>query len=630
MLRKVQLTYSSHIARTILMFLKQKPLYGDRYILAALLTALVMTGCSSMDPNAAADHTAQASVTAPLYADAAPAETPHDVSVAPQFVGFRGASTTPPGHALLELDFYDSPDYFDFEQDRNVPLSLEIEIQAALAEQALRQQLREEAEAQAAIEAAQLAARRENSAWFRLQEGMQLTPVDNARVRAQLKWYLDHPGYLQRVMERARPILPFVLDELEQRNLPSELALLPIVESAYQAFAYSHGRASGMWQIIPSTGRFLGLKQNWWYDGRRDIIESTRAAISYLDSLAQQFNGDWELALAAYNAGPGKIRSAVRYNRKRNRQTDFWHLTKIRNETRAYVPKMFALRELFSNPDKYQLNLIPVTNQVSYEVVELDGQIDLALAADLAGISVNELYQLNPAFNRWATAPKGPHRLLLPRDKAEQFRIDVAQVPPGKRINWVRHKIKSGETLSHISRKYRSSVALIKEVNSIRGHQIRAGKYLMVPTATKSLNTYTLSKNSRINSIQNTNRTGNKRVHIVRSGQSLWSISRNYDVTTQALAKWNGIAPIDPLRVGQKLVVWTREGVTQTVGINQTRPSNALHALRYTVRKGDSLYLIASRFNISVADIKRWNRVGKYLQPGQKLKLYVDITSQSG
>ena len=630
MIRKVQLTYSSYIARSILMILKQKPLYGDRNTLLALLVALLMTSCSVLDPNSATDSTAQTSVTMPPDGNTSSAETSQVVDVTPLSASYTDASATPTRHALLELDFYDSPDYFDFEHNPEVPTDLEIEIQAELAEQALQQQLREEAEALAASEAMLLAARRKNNAWFRLQQGMRLTPVNNARVKAQLKWYLDHPGYLQRVMERARPILPFVLDELERRNLPSELALLPIVESAYQAFAYSHGRASGMWQIIPSTGRFLGLKQNWWYDGRRDIIESTRAAISYLDSLAQQFDGDWELALAAYNAGPGKIRNAVRYNRKKKRQTDFWHLTKIRKETRSYVPKMFALRELFANPDKYQLDLIPVTNQVSYEVVELDGQIDLALAAELAGISVNELYQLNPAFNRWATAPKGPHRLLLPREKAEQFKIGVAQVPPSKRINWVRHRIKNGETLSHISRKYRSTIALIKEVNNIRGNRIRAGKYLMVPTATKSLNTYTLSKNSRITSIQNTNRTGNKRIHIVRSGQSLWSISRNYGVTTQALAKWNGIAPIDTLSVGQKLVVWTRKGVTQAVSVNQTRPSNALHALRYTVRKGDSLYLIANRFNIRVADIKRWNRVGKYLQPGQKLKLYVDITSQSG
>ena len=599
-------------------------------MLAAILMTLVITGCSNMNSNAAADNAAQTSAAIPLDTDTSLSEAPVAVEATPKPMGYTDASATPPRHALLELDFYDAPDYYDFDQGLRAPLSLEIEIQAALAEQALQQQLREEAAALAVIEAAELAAEKENNAWYRLQQGMQLIPVDNARVRAQLKWYLNHPGYLQRVMERARPILPFVLDELERRNLPTELALLPIVESAYQAFAYSHGRASGMWQIIPSTARFLGLKQNWWYDGRRDIIESTRAAISYLDSLAQQFNGDWELALAAYNAGPGKIRSAVRYNRKKKRPTDFWHLTRIRNETRSYVPKMFALQELFSNPDKYHLDLVPVTNQVSYEVVELDGQIDLALAADLAGISVNELYQLNPAFNRWATAPKGPHRLLLPRDKVEQFKIGVAQVPPGKRINWVRHKIKNGETLSHISKKYRSTVALIREVNNIRGSRIRAGKYLMVPTATKSLKAYSLSANSRLASIQNTNRNGNKRVHIVRSGQSLWSISRSYGVTIRALAKWNGIAPIDTLSVGQKLVVWSRKATVQTVSINQTRPSNALHALRYTVRKGDSLYLIAGRFNISVADIKRWNRVGKYLQPGQKLKLYVDITSQSG
>jgi membrane-bound lytic murein transglycosylase D len=489
---------------------------------------------------------------------------------------------------------------------------------------------REEAQVIAEIEETLLEIRRSNNAWYRLQQGMQLIPVDNKRVRAQLKWYLEHPGYMQRVMERARPILPFVLDELERRNLPSEIALLPIVESAYQAFAYSHGRASGMWQIIPSTGRFLGLKQNWWYDGRRDIIESTHAAINYLESLAGQFDGDWELALASYNAGPGRIRGAVRYNKKRNRQTDFWHLTKFRKETRDYVPKMFALRELFANPEKYQLDLVPVGNQMNYEIVELDGQIDLALAAELAGISVNELYQLNPAFNRWATAPEGPHRLLLPLGKARQFKLAVSQVPPNERINWVRHKIKNGETLGHISRKYGTTIALIREVNNIRGTQIRAGKYLMVPTATRTLQSYTMSQQSRTNKIQNTNRSGSKQVHIVRSGQSLWSISRNYGVSTRALAKWNGIAPIDTLRVGQKLVIWTKDTNAQKVSINQTRPNNVLHALRYTVRKGDSLYLIANRFNIKVADIKRWNRIGKYLQPGQKLKLYVDITSQSG
>ncbi|MCP3687420.1 MAG: LysM peptidoglycan-binding domain-containing protein [Gammaproteobacteria bacterium] len=467
--------------------------------------------------------------------------------------------------------------------------------------------------------------------WQRLQQGMQMTAVSNKRVTAQLNWYLRHRGYLDRVMERAQLVLPFILDEIEARELPSELALLPIVESAYQTFAYSHGRASGMWQIIPSTGRFLGLKQNWWYDGRRDIIDSTKAALNYLESLGRQFNGDWELALAAYNAGPGRIRSAIRYNKKRNKQSSFWHLTKIRNETKAYVPKLLALKTLFSDPEAYDLELSPMPDSVGYAVVELNGQIDLALAADLADIPINHLYQLNPAFNRWATAPKGPHRLLLPRDNVEKFTIAVQDLAPEKRINWVRHKIKTGETLSHISKKYNTTTTLIKDVNKIRGTQIRAGKHLMIPTATKSLKAYTMSRNSRISKLQNTQRSGSKQTHIVRSGQSFWSISRHYGVNTTALAKWNGMAPIDTLRVGQKLVIWsTKTAAAQRVSLNSAGPNQGLHALRYTVRKGDSLSRIASRFNIRVADIKRWNSIGKYLQPGQKIKLYVDVTKQSG
>ena len=601
------------------MFLNSKPLTGDRKLLVLVLSAMLVTGCSSLHPTAPSEAPSSVAVANP------PGSESDDQTAFTGSSALASTQTTPSGELLPAAPSAQA-------------LNLEIEVQAEQSEIELAQLQQREAELaleQQRLRDAQLAAELqqsllENNAWYRLRQGMQFEAVDNARIRAQLKWFLEHPGYLQRVMERARPILPFVLDELEQRNLPTELALLPIVESAYQAFAYSHGRASGMWQIIPSTGRYLGLKQNWWYDGRRDIIESTRAAINYLESLAQQFDGYWELALASYNAGPGRIRSAVRYNKKHKRPTDFWHLTKFRKETRDYVPKMFALRELFAHPEKYQLDLVPINNEVSYEIVELDGQIDLALAADLAGITVNQLYQLNPAFNRWATAPNGPHRLLLPRGKAEQFRLAVAQVPPSERINWVRHKIKNGETLSHISRKYRTTIPLIREVNNIRGNQIRAGKYLMVPTATRSLNTYSLSQQSRTSAIQNTNRSGTKQHHIVRSGQSLWSISKNYGVTTRALAKWNGIAPIDTLSVGQKLVVWTRPTVSQPVSLNQTRPSNALHALRYTVRKGDSLYLIANRFNIKVSDIKRWNQVGKYLQPGQKLKLYVDITSQSG
>ena len=481
------------------------------------------------------------------------------------------------------------------------------------------------------VQEAEIALVHQNNAWSRLQQGMQMKSVMNKRVEAQINWYLKHPSYLERVMSRAEPVLPFILDVLEEKNLPTELALLPIVESAYQTFAYSHGRASGMWQIIPSTGRLLGLKQNWWYDGRRDIIESTKAAAQYLHNLAGQFNQDWELALASYNAGPGKIRSAIKYNKKKGRETDFWHLTKLRPETKNYVPKLLALKEIFSNPEKYELELLHIEDEREYQIVELDSQIDLALAADLAGITTKELYQLNPAFNRWATAPDGPHRLLLPEDKVEQFNNGLAKLPKQKRINWVRYKIKGGDTLSVIARRYKTSAQLIKQVNNLRGSQIREGKYLLIPTATRSLQQYSLSQNSRLSKIINTPRKGEKITHVVKSGDSFWSISRRYGVDSKSLAKWNGMAPIDTLKIGQKLVVWKKPGATaQRVSLLNTNPQLKMHALRYTVRKGDSLSRIADKFNIRVSDIKKWNTIGKYLKPGQKLKLYVDITSQSG
>ncbi len=293
---------------------------------------------------------------------------------------------------------------------------------------------------------------------------------------------------------------------------------------------------------------------------------------------------------------------------------------------------MYALKELFGNPERYQLELLPIRNEPFLVIVELDQQIDLALAAELAELTISELYQYNPGFNRWATSPNGPHRLLLPKDKSEQFKQALNEIPAEKHINWVRHKIRSGETLSEIARKYRTTTALIKSVNKIRGTQIRAGKYLTIPTATKSLKSYTLSKTARLSKIKNTRRSGDKQIHLVRTGESLWSISRRYGVSTKALARWNGMAPIDTLNVGQKLTIWTKkESLERSVAsLTETGPNQGLYALKYTIRKGDSLYRIATRFNIRVSDIRRWNKIGRYLQPGQKIKLYVDITKQSG
>lgn len=585
-------------------------------IIAQLVTAFLLSGCQTVTGEA--EPTAQAETQVRLANQVTTAAKTQTQAL------LSNSVETTQTESIVELAS-ESGEPSDLEQQASLAYQSFVQLQQQQAMESTPVVVQE------IVQDAEIALQNSNNAWTRLQSGMQMNPVMNKRVKVQLDWYLAHPEYLDRVMQRASPILPFILDVISEKNLPTEMALLPIVESAFQAFAYSHGRASGMWQIIPSTGKHLGLKQNWWYDGRRDIIESTHAATKYLQSLAKQFDNDWELALASYNAGPGKIRSAIRYNKKKGRKTDFWHLTRIRRETKDYVPKLLALKELFSNPDKYNISLLHIEDEHKYEIVELDSQIDLALAADLAGISTEELYKINPAFNRWATAPKGPHRLLLPSENTQQFKEKLARLPKSKRINWIRYKIKNGDTLSQIALKYRTSTTLIKNVNKIKKSQIRAGKYLLIPTATKSLKKYTLSKNSRLNKIKNTSRSGQKITHVVKSGDSLWSISRKYRVKTRSLAKWNGMAPIDTLSIGQKLVIWKKpSSKVQRVSLVNSTPYNKMHALRYTVRKGDSLSRIADKFNLRVADIKKWNKVGKYLQPGQKLKLYVDITRQSG
>ena len=470
--------------------------------------------------------------------------------------------------------------------------------------------------------------------WQRIREGFTLEDSDHPRLQRQLDWYVRHPAYMQRVAERATPYMYHVIETVEENDIPSELALLPIVESAFQPFAYSHGRAAGIWQFIPSTGRLYGLQQNWWYDGRRDVYASTEAAVALLGNLSRQFDGDWMLALAAYNSGSGTVRKAIRRNKKRGKPTDFWSL-QLPKETRAYVPKLLALKKLIADPAAYNLDLPAIPNEPYLARVELSSQIDLARAAELADISLDELYRLNPGYNRWATAPDGPHHLLIPVDSVDFFAENLKALPPEQRIRWVRHRIKSGETLSTIAVRYNTSMTTIKQVNGIRGTRLRAGHSITIPVASKSASSYRLSAAQRKKSLQNQPRKGVKVVHIVQSGDTFWDLAQRHKVNVRSLAKWNGMAPRDPLTPGQKLVIWSRSGINTSsleaaiLALPQKR--TVTKRIGYRVRRGDSLAKISRKFNVSVAQLKRWNRLpeGKYLQPGQRLTLYVDVMQTS-
>jgi len=469
------------------------------------------------------------------------------------------------------------------------------------------------------------------SIWPRVRAGFQLPEdVKQKALQNEIDWVARHPEYIQRVMRRADPFLYYILEEAEKRNLPTELVLLPIVESAYQPFAYSHGRAAGIWQFIPATGRLYGLKQNWWYDGRRDIYASTQAALNYLENLNKLFKGDWMLALAAYNSGSGTVQRAVKRNKKLNRPTDFWHL-KLPKETRAYVPKLLALKEIISNPELYSISLRCIPDAPGFKQVKTNAQIDLALAAELAELDLETLYNYNPAFNRWATDPDGPHSLILPVASAEAFEKNYSKLPADEHLRWSRHKIKSGETLSHIAVKYNTSVKHLRKVNNIRGNNIRAGKYIMIPVSSKNNSSYALSSSQRLKATQSIKR-GSKSTrinHKVQNGESFWTISRKYNVDMHKLAKWNGMAIRDPLKKGQKLVIWSSS--TKTASVKTHNPNSTVKSIHYTVRNGDSLSGIASKYRVNVKDLHRWNTIkGKYIQPGQRLKLYIDVTEQSG
>ncbi|MCR8915919.1 LysM peptidoglycan-binding domain-containing protein [Marinobacter panjinensis] len=465
--------------------------------------------------------------------------------------------------------------------------------------------------------------------WQRLRSGFALDhDASDPRVQAQLNWYKKHPRYIDRVVERGSRYLHYIVTETEKRGLPTELALLPVVESAFDPFAYSHGRAAGLWQFIPSTGKYFGLTQSWWHDDRRDVIAATDAALTYLDRLATRFDGDYMLALAAYNSGGGTVSSAMRRNRNKNAATDFWSLD-LPRETRHYVPKLIALAKIFDQPEKYGIELPALSDEPYFEVVKTGSQLDLAQAAELAGVDIDEIYLLNPSFNRWATSPDGPHRLLVPKENASTFIAALEKTDPSQRVSWNNYKVVSGDTLSTIAKRYSTTPSVIQQVNNLNSHIIRIGQRLMIPSAAKQSETYALSASERLASKQERsgkNSNGTRVDYTVRSGDTFWDIAREHRVSVRQVASWNGMAPGDPLMPGKKLVIWSKSKQPAMLASNN-RGKGMVRKVGYQVRKGDSLSTIANRFAVNVRDIASWNdlNTSRYLQPGQSLVLYVDI-----
>jgi membrane-bound lytic murein transglycosylase D len=472
--------------------------------------------------------------------------------------------------------------------------------------------------------------------WIKVRAGFKLDHhIDNPRVKSELNWYLRHPAYIERVTQRATRYLYHIVNELEARDLPMELALLPVVESAYDPFAYSHGKASGLWQFIPSTGKLYGLKIDYWYDGRRNVVEATDAALTYLTDSHKSLNQDWMLALAAYNSGEGNVRYSMRKNTRAGKPIDFFSLHLFR-ETQAYVPRLLAISELIANAEAYGIELKPIINEPYFEIVDVGSQIDLARAAELAEISIEELYLLNPAFNKWTSHPDGPHELLVPKEKAAIFTENLAKLPVDQRIAWKRHQIRSGDNLGSIAQKYQTTVSTIKNVNNLRNNVIVTGDSLLIPIATANLDDYQLSDSGRLKTTQayvEKKYGAEPQKYTVKSGDSFWELSRKYGVSMRSLAKWNGMATTDLLYPGKELLIFNTKSnpsLTTVASLPSNMPSNnMIRKVNYRVRSGESLARIADKFNVSLSSIRKWNQsitAQKYIQPGDRLTLYVDIT----
>ena len=427
------------------------------------------------------------------------------------------------------------------------------------------------------------------------------------------EWYAEHPKYMARVLKRAEPWLWMILDELERRDMPAELALLPIVESAYDPFAYSSGRALGAWQFLASTGRQYGLVQNAWYDGRRDVWAATDAALDYLQYLEGFFDGDWLLALAAYNAGEGRVGRSVKRNLAAGKPGDYWSI-RLPKETRGYVPKLMGLACLFRDATGYGFKPPATANQQVIERIDFGTQTDLVLLSQLAEVPIDQLFTLNPGFNRWASAPTGPHRIVLPVRAAERMQALVPSLEPSQLMRWDQVTVEAGDTLSGLARRHGVDVAVLRSANNLSSDLIRVGQRLKLPRDQQLMvDPLYASAAAELRSLQAGLLASNRTSHTVRSGESLSVIAQRYRVSTRDLQRWNKLSNPNRLRVGQKL----------TVFMSPAPQGQRSGSSSYVVRSGDSLWSIARKHKVKLQDLLRWNGLDNtaVIQPGQSLKI---------
>jgi len=457
--------------------------------------------------------------------------------------------------------------------------------------------------------------------WDRVVDRFSLPECSNREVNLQwARWYADRPDYMARIFKRAEPWIHYIAEELERRNMPGELALLPIVESAYDPFAYSSGRALGTWQFIAETGRRYGLKQNWWYEGRRDVWSSTQAALEYLTYMNKMFEGDWLLALAGYNAGEGRVSRLIKRNEAAGKPADYWNLA-LPRETRGYVPKLMGLTCLFKYPERYDFKIAHTPDEPVIDAVDIGRQADLVLISQMSQTPIDVLFTLNPGYNRWATSPEGPFRVVLPLANARHLENSMHNTDPSSLMRWDQMVVERGDTLSDLSIRHHVPIDVLKSSNNLKSNTIRPGQKLMLPRDEQLLiDPQYASAAAQLQELQAGLISADRITHTVRPGENLSVIAKRYRVSVAELQRWNNISDPRTLRAGYELTVFHTP--TQKPTGNSSGGE-----VRYVVVRGDSLWSIARKYNVKVNDLRSWNSLGHgvVLQPGQKLKLRVKL-----
>ena len=410
--------------------------------------------------------------------------------------------------------------------------------------------------------------------------------------------YLSNPVQLDKLLEKGRYFIYFVLEELERYRLPPELALLPYIESNYDPFSISASGAMGIWQFMPATARIYDLKDTWWYEQRHDPLVSSKAAVRYLAYLHNRFNKEITYTLAAYNGGPTLLEKRIKLNRKAGKPIDYKNL-KLPKQTQEYVPKFKAILAIVLNAEKYGINLPDFPNKQVLGTIELDGQVEILAFSEFAGLKPEFVYKLNAGYTKWASPPGDKTTFNIPIELEAMLNLKKNKFIQTNQINWVTHTVSKGDSLWKIAEEFDTEVNVLKRVNYLSSNVLSLDQELLIPLSNNQNQTFIPYQ-----------------AHIISEGDTLWNLGIQYNISPAEIAKTNGLRIDSPLRIGRELNIGNKN-IYRTINSKK-------RTILYSVKQGDSLYRIADIFNIDISDIKKINALpNNEIKPGQVLKIII-------